>query len=93
MALNLDSTACFLLDVLDIVTAVTNDLRSEVEARDGLEIDGNFLFWPFSLLQLVARLDTNQERNILDQIHRVRPAPGLCVENVVHQQAEATLAS
>jgi hypothetical protein len=48
-ALDLDTAACLLLDVLDIGTAVANHLSTEVEPRQGLEDDGDFLFRPFAL--------------------------------------------
>ena len=48
-AFDLNTTASFLLDMLDISTTVTYDLCPEVEARNWLEINGNALFWPFAL--------------------------------------------
>lgn len=48
-ALDLDTAASFLLDVFDVGTAVADDLSTEVEARDGLEVHGDFLLWPFAL--------------------------------------------
>ena len=38
---DLHTAVCSLLDVLDVGATVTNDLRAEVEARDGLERDWN----------------------------------------------------
>lgn len=47
--LDLDAAPGLLLNVLDIGTAMANNLRSEVKARNWLEINGNLLFGPFAL--------------------------------------------
>lgn len=46
---DLNTASSFLLDVLDIRAALANDLSTEIEARDGFEIDRNLLFWPLAL--------------------------------------------
>ena len=48
-AFDLNTTASFLLNVLDVSTTVAYHLRPKIEARYWLEIDGNALFWPFAL--------------------------------------------
>ena len=48
-AFDLNTTAGFLLNMLDVSTTVTYYLCPEVETRDRLEINGNALFWPFAL--------------------------------------------
>lgn len=49
-ALDLDTAPSFLLYVLHIGPAMTDNLGPQIEARDGLEIDRNFLFRPFALI-------------------------------------------
>lgn len=53
-SLNLDSAASFLLDMLHISTTMAYNLSSQVEARDGLEVDRNLLLGPFALAVLVS---------------------------------------
>lgn len=48
-ALDLDPTPCLLLNVFDVCTAMSDNLRPEIETRDGLEVDGNLFIRPFSL--------------------------------------------
>jgi hypothetical protein len=48
--LDLHSASGFLLDMLDIRAAMTNDLGTEVKAWQGLKIDWNPLLGPFTLL-------------------------------------------
>ena len=48
-AFDLNTTASFLLNMLDVSTTVAYHLRPKVEARYRLEINGNTLFWPFAL--------------------------------------------
>jgi hypothetical protein len=48
-ALDLDAAPGLLLNVLDVGTAMANNLRSEIEARNWLEINGYLLFGPFAL--------------------------------------------
>lgn len=52
-AFDLNTTAGFLLDMLDVSTTVTYYLCPKIEARDRLEINRNALFWPFAL-QIVS---------------------------------------
>lgn len=53
-ALDLNSAAGFLLDVLDVRSASSDNLGAQVESRNGLEIDGNALFGPLAASQMVA---------------------------------------
>lgn len=46
---DLDTAACFLLDMFHVRPTMTHDLGSQIEARDGFEVDGNPLFGPFAL--------------------------------------------
>jgi hypothetical protein len=55
-AFDLDAASRFLLDVLDISTAMAHHLGAQVEARNGFEINGNALFGPFTLRQLAPNL-------------------------------------
>lgn len=48
-ALDLDATAGLLLDVLHIRTTLTNDLGTQIEPGNRLEVDWNALVWPFAL--------------------------------------------
>lgn len=48
--LDLDTATCLLLDVLDVLTPVSNDRCSKVEAGDGLEVNKHLLFGPFALI-------------------------------------------
>lgn len=50
--LDLNTAASLLLDMLDIRSTMTNNLRSEVESWDGLKVDRNTLFRPFALLNV-----------------------------------------
>lgn len=47
--LDLDTAAGLLLDVFDVGSAVSHNLGTEVEARDGFEADGDLLLGPFAL--------------------------------------------
>lgn len=47
--LYLDTASSFLLDMFDIRTAMSDDLSTKVEAGEGLKIDRDLLFWPFTL--------------------------------------------
>ena len=53
-AFDLDTTSSFLLDVLHIGTAVADYLSSQVKTMDGLEVDRDLLFGPFSLQKIVS---------------------------------------
>ena len=53
-AFDLDAASCFLLDVLDVSSSVSDDLRPQVEALDGLKIDWNPFFGPFATTKLVT---------------------------------------
>ena len=46
---DLNSTSGFLLDVLNVGASMTHYLCSQVEAWDGLQVDGYPLFRPFAL--------------------------------------------
>ena len=46
---NLNATSGFLLDVLHVGASMTHYLCSQVEAWDGLQVDGYPLFRPFAL--------------------------------------------
>ncbi len=59
--LDLDTAASFLLDVLDVSTPMTNDLCSQIETWDGLEVDGYTLFRPFTLLDISNRIHERVE--------------------------------
>lgn len=48
-ALDLNTAFGFLLNVLHIRTAMTDNLRTKVEPWDGFEINGDSLLGPFSL--------------------------------------------
>lgn len=48
-ALDLDTTAGLVLDVLDVGAAVANHLGTEVEPRDRFEVDGDLGLRPFTL--------------------------------------------
>ena len=47
--LDLNATSGFLLDVLNVGASMTHHLCSQVEAWDGLQVDGYPLFRPFAL--------------------------------------------
>jgi hypothetical protein len=53
-ALDLHTTPRLLLDVLDICTAMANDLRPQVEAGNRLKTNGDALFGPFPSPILIA---------------------------------------
>lgn len=55
-ALDLNTTSSFLLNVLDIGSSVSNDLGSQVEPRDRLELDWDLGFGPFALCTVSIRL-------------------------------------
>ena len=55
-SLDLDAATGFLLDMFDILSTGTYDLGTEIEARNGFEIDGDTLFWPFAASVLVTFL-------------------------------------
>lgn len=48
-ALDLDTAASLLLDVLHVGATLADNLRTEVESRNGFEVDGNALIRPFAL--------------------------------------------
>lgn len=50
--LDLDAATSLLLDVFNIGTTVADNLGAEVETRNGLEVDGDLLFGPFTLLRV-----------------------------------------
>jgi hypothetical protein len=53
-ALDLHTAPCFLLDVLYISTAVSNDLSTQVETMDRLQTDRNLLLGPFASSKLIT---------------------------------------
>jgi hypothetical protein len=53
-ALDLHAASRFVLDVLDVGAARTDDLGAQVEARDRLEVDGDLLLGPLALLRLAG---------------------------------------
>jgi putative ubiquitin-RnfH superfamily antitoxin RatB of RatAB toxin-antitoxin module len=57
-ALDLDTASSFLLNVFDVGTTLTDNLSTEVEANDRLEIYGNLLLGP---LALKNRLEGSRE--------------------------------
>lgn len=54
-AFDLNSAASLLLNMFDIGAALTYDLRPQVESGNRLEIDGNTLLGPFSLVKHCQR--------------------------------------
>lgn len=48
-AFDLNTASSFLLDVFDIGTTLADDLGTEIEARNRLEIHRDLLLWPFAL--------------------------------------------
>lgn len=74
---NLDTATSLGLNVLDVGTLVTNDIRSKIEARNRLEIDRDLLLWPLSAttrVELMRRtlftLDT-AEAALVDQDRQI----------------------
>ena len=53
-AFDLDAASGFLLDVLDVSSTVSDNLCSQVEALNGLEVNWNPFFGPFATAKLVA---------------------------------------
>lgn len=53
-ALDLHATPCLLLDVLYVTSTRTHNLRTQVEARDGLEVDWDALFRPLTTAERVT---------------------------------------
>ena len=51
-ALDLDSAAGLILNVLHELTSLAHNLRSKVETRDWLEVNRETLFGPFALLHI-----------------------------------------
>ena len=72
--LDLDLAASFLLNVFDVVTSATDDLRSQVEATDRFQAYGKLLFRPFALeLELAKSFShTAGQEHVHDQIHRAQ---------------------
>lgn len=54
-SLDLNAASSLLLDMLDISTAVTNNLSTKVEPRKWLERDGNLFLWPFALKLSISK--------------------------------------
>jgi hypothetical protein len=72
-ALDLDTASSLLLDVLDVRTTMANNLRTKVEARNGLEIDRDLLFGPFTLIFTLAQAPVSHVGYFsLYQIHLAR---------------------
>ena len=53
-AFDLDTASCFLLDVLDVSSTVSDDLRSQVEALDGFKVNWDSFFGPFATTKFVT---------------------------------------
>ena len=53
-ALDLHSALGLLLDVLDVLTALANNLSPQIETRNRLELDGNAFFRPFAATERIA---------------------------------------
>jgi len=54
MALDLNSAPRLGLDVLHVAPSSSHDLRTQVEAIDGLKVNGNTLFWPLATTEMIA---------------------------------------
>lgn len=73
-ALDLHTTACLGLNMLDIAATRTDDFRAEVETRNRLEVDRDALIWPLATtegvpLWLLTRLIlTTTESTLVDQL-------------------------
>lgn len=53
-ALDLDTAVSFLLDVLNVLTSLANNLRAQIKARDGFQVNWNAFFGPFWLHTIVS---------------------------------------
>lgn len=53
-ALDLNTAAGLLLDVLHIRTTLANNLSTQVKSRNGLKINWNTLIRPFALLHKIS---------------------------------------
>lgn len=58
-ALDLHAASSLVLDVLNIRTALSDNLRPQVETRNRLKVDGNALFWPFPLSETRSAFHTS----------------------------------
>ncbi len=94
MAFDLDAATCLLLYVLHIRAAVADDLSTQVEPRNRVESDGDFLRGPFSLHEISQRVTIwAKQKHVLDRIRPARPALGLGGGNDVRPRAGVTLAA
>lgn len=91
--LDLDAAPGLLLNVLDIGTAMANNLRSEVKARNWLEINGDLLFGPFALYPHQHERLARMLNILLCQTHLAPLALALVDENVSRQRGWGVPAS
>ena len=84
-ALYLDTASSFLLDMFDIRTTVSDNLSTEVEAREGLKIDRDLLFRPFALYSYQQMDYSRVSAIILCQIRLVRLVLALFCGSVSRQ--------
>lgn len=68
---DLHSASSFLLDMFDIGTPMTNNLSTEIEPWDRLEIDRDPLLWPFPLHMKLVSLTIFVNRNYA--LYQTRP--------------------
>lgn len=64
-ALDLNTATSLLLDVLHISTALSDDLSAQVEAGDGLKIDGDTLIRPFALYEVSQIIILTKRKGIV----------------------------
>lgn len=83
-AFDLDLAPRLLLDMLDIRTALSNNLRTEVESLDGFHTNGDFLLRPFTLHQVSKGEMGMEKESIRDHIHPARMVQVLGGGTVVH---------
>lgn len=78
---DLNPTSGFLLYVLDVGASMTHYLCSQVEAWDGLQVDGYTLFRPFALQSTLEfqSLRGCSRRHAHGQIHLAPLGPALYV--------------
>lgn len=83
---DLNSTTCFLLNVFDVSTSLTDYLRTKVETRNVFHVKWDALLRPFPL-QKVSLLDQPRRMQTLPfQTHLVRPVRVPSVESVSRRQ-------
>lgn len=74
--LDLYTTSSLLLNVFYVATACSDNLRAQVEAWNGFEVDGNALFWPLATaeviaVRLLAGLFSSAESALIDQVWKL----------------------